>query len=213
MTPCEVSETGPGTLRLACGRIGGKKDLAVVARFDARLQQATVERIALDDPSLTSSWGDHLNRIVLTPREAVQKGTWTLTIAKQSRDSARVLPEAVDLASTCPSRLKPRPPSISPLASRLSPSPCLRQSIHSDGYRTGMLRWISVITGSAGRRFHSSMYFASRYARPAKISDGVAHRPVLEEHHVSRQRPPRLVGDEREHVVDGLLQRPAVGAV
>jgi hypothetical protein len=83
MTPCEVSETDPGSLRLACGRVGGKPDLVVFARFDARLQQATVERIPLDDPSLTSSWGDHLNRIVLTPRAAVQQGTWTLTIAKQ----------------------------------------------------------------------------------------------------------------------------------
>jgi hypothetical protein len=83
MTPCEASETDPGTLRLACGRIGGKKDLVVFARFNARMQQAAVERIDLDDPSLTSSWGDHLNRVVLTPRETVQQGTWTLTVAKQ----------------------------------------------------------------------------------------------------------------------------------
>ena len=82
MTPCEVSEPDPGTLRLECGRIGGKPGLVVFARFDARIQQAAVERIALDDRSLTSSWGDHLNRIVLTPREAVQQGTWTVTIAK-----------------------------------------------------------------------------------------------------------------------------------
>ena len=34
-----------------------------------------------------------------------------------------------------------------------------------------MLRWISVITGSAGSFFHRSMYFASRYANPAKTSD------------------------------------------
>jgi len=82
MTPCEVSETAPGTLKLACGRIGGKKDLIVFARFNPAVQQAAVERIDLDDRSLTSSWGDHLNRIVLTPREAVQQGTWTVTIAK-----------------------------------------------------------------------------------------------------------------------------------
>jgi len=82
MTPCEVSETSPGTLRLDCGRIGGKKDLVVFARFNDRVQQAAVERLALDDRSLTSSWGDHLNRIVLTPREAVQQGTWKVTISK-----------------------------------------------------------------------------------------------------------------------------------
>ena len=82
MTPCEVSETAPGTLKLACGRIGGKQDLIVFARFNAAVQQAAVERVDLDDRSLTSSWGDHLNRIVLTPREAVQQGTWTVTIAK-----------------------------------------------------------------------------------------------------------------------------------
>jgi hypothetical protein len=83
LTPCEVSETDPGTLRLSCGRVGGKKDLVVFARFNARIQQATVARIPLDDASLTSSWGDHLNRIVLTPREAVQQGTWTLTVSRQ----------------------------------------------------------------------------------------------------------------------------------
>ncbi len=82
MTPCEVSEPEPGTLRMACGRIGGTPDLVVFARFDARAQQARVERIDLDDRALTPSWGDHLNRIVLTPREAVQQGTWKVTIAK-----------------------------------------------------------------------------------------------------------------------------------
>jgi len=82
MTPCEVAETEPGTLRLGCGRIGGRPDLVVFARFNAGVQQARVERIDLDDRSLTSSWGDHLNRIVLTPREAVQQGTWKVTIAK-----------------------------------------------------------------------------------------------------------------------------------
>jgi len=82
MTPCEVSETEPGTLRLVCGRVGGKQDLVVFARFNAGVQQARVERIDLDDRALVSSWGDHLNRIVLTPREAVQQGTWTVTIAK-----------------------------------------------------------------------------------------------------------------------------------
>ncbi|HSP91015.1 MAG TPA: heparinase II/III family protein [Vicinamibacterales bacterium] len=82
MTPCEASETEPGTLRLGCGRIGGKPGLVVFARFNARIQQAAVERIDLDDRSLISSWGDHLNRIVLTPREAVQQGSWKVTIAK-----------------------------------------------------------------------------------------------------------------------------------
>ena len=112
LTPCEVSETDPGTLRLACalrpfdnlraapssvegrepqgalsvskgGRIGGRADLVVFARYDARAAQSTVERIPLDDASLTSSWGDHLNRIVLTTREAIQRATWTLTVSRQ----------------------------------------------------------------------------------------------------------------------------------
>jgi hypothetical protein len=82
MTPCEASEPEPGTLRLACGRIGERQGLVVVARFDARVQQAAVERIDLDDRSLTSAWGDHLNRIVLTPRDAALRGTWKVTIAK-----------------------------------------------------------------------------------------------------------------------------------
>jgi hypothetical protein len=82
MTPCEVTETEPGSLRLACGRIGGKNDLVVFARFNARVQQAVIERIDLDDRALTSAWGDHLNRIVLTPREAVRQGTWKVTVSK-----------------------------------------------------------------------------------------------------------------------------------
>ena len=97
MTPCEVAEASPGVLRLDCalrepqgalsvskgGRIGGRAEVAVFARYDARAAQFTVERIPLDDPSLTSSWGDHLNRIVLTPREAVQRATWALTVSRQ----------------------------------------------------------------------------------------------------------------------------------
>ena len=82
MTPCEVSEPDPGALRLACGRIGGRKDLVVFARFNPAVQQARAERIDLDDRALASSWGDHLNRVILTPREAVQQGTWKVTISK-----------------------------------------------------------------------------------------------------------------------------------
>jgi hypothetical protein len=97
LTPCEVAEASPGVLRLSCvlrqaqdalsvsegGRIGGPAGLVVFARYDARAAQFTVEPVPLDDASLTSSWGDHLNRIVLTPREAVQRATWTLTVSKQ----------------------------------------------------------------------------------------------------------------------------------
>jgi len=97
LTPCEVAEASPGVLRLDCalrepqgalsvskgGRIGGRADLVVCARYDAQAAQFTVERIPLDDPSLTSSWGDHLNRIVLMPREAIQRATWTLTVSRQ----------------------------------------------------------------------------------------------------------------------------------
>jgi hypothetical protein len=83
MTPCDVAEASPGVLRLACGRIGGRAGLVVLARYDARAAQFKVERIPLDDPALTSSWGDHLNRIVLAPREAVQRATWTLTVSRQ----------------------------------------------------------------------------------------------------------------------------------
>ena len=82
MTPCEVSEREPGALRLECSRIGGRPGLLVFARFNANVQQARLERIDLDDRALVSSWGDHLNRIVLTPREAVQHGTWAVAITK-----------------------------------------------------------------------------------------------------------------------------------
>jgi hypothetical protein len=83
MTPCDVTEDRPGVLRLACGRIGGRTGLVVFARFDARAAAATVERLSLDDPALTASWGDHLSRIVLAAREPVQRATWTLTVAKE----------------------------------------------------------------------------------------------------------------------------------
>jgi hypothetical protein len=82
ITPCEASETEPGTLRLACGRVGGRPDLVVFARFSSTVQQARVERIDLDDRALTASWGDHLNRVVLTPREAARQGTWKVTITR-----------------------------------------------------------------------------------------------------------------------------------
>lgn len=82
MTPCEVSEDVPGALRLACGRVGGRPGLAVTARYDARAQQARVERIALDDASLAASWGSHLNRIVLSARAPVRQGSWTITVAR-----------------------------------------------------------------------------------------------------------------------------------
>ena len=82
MTPCEVSETEPGALRLECSRIGGRPGLQAFARFNANVQQARVERIDLDDRALVSSWGDHLNRIILTPRESVRQGTWTVAITK-----------------------------------------------------------------------------------------------------------------------------------
>jgi len=66
-----------------CGLVlGGRAGLVVFARYDARAAQFKVERIPLDDPSLASSWGDHLNRIVLTPREATQRGMWTLTLSR-----------------------------------------------------------------------------------------------------------------------------------
>ena len=82
MTPCEPSGDEPGVRRLDCGRIGGQPGLAVVLRYDARATRFQVERIALDDPPLTSSWGDHLNRIVFTPPGPIQKGVWTLSISK-----------------------------------------------------------------------------------------------------------------------------------
>jgi len=112
LTPCEVAEASPGVLRLDCAlrpfddlraakssvegrepqgalsvskgaRIGGRAGLVVLARYDARAAQFTIERIPLDDASLTSSWDDHLNRIVLIPRGPVQRATWTLTVSRQ----------------------------------------------------------------------------------------------------------------------------------
>ena len=84
MTPCEVREEQPGVLRLTCAGSKAATSAAVVvlARFDQRVQAATVERIPLDDPLMQRAWGDHLNRIVLAARESADKVAWKLVVSK-----------------------------------------------------------------------------------------------------------------------------------
>jgi hypothetical protein len=84
MTPCDVREEGLGVLRLTCGtsKAATRAPVVVFARFDPKVQAATVERIGLDDPQLTRAWGDHLNRILLAAREQAEKIVWTLVLSK-----------------------------------------------------------------------------------------------------------------------------------
>jgi hypothetical protein len=81
MPPCDVEESGPGELRLTCGRQGARSRPVVLARFDGQALGAAVERVSVDDARLSRVWGDHLFRIVLSPRTPVQQGAWTITFA------------------------------------------------------------------------------------------------------------------------------------
>jgi hypothetical protein len=84
MTPCDVETAPPGVLRLTCGREGDEARPARLARYDSRALVASVERVPLDDPRLSRVWGDHLFRIVLSPREATSRGAWTLSLTRNS---------------------------------------------------------------------------------------------------------------------------------
>jgi len=84
MTPCDVREEGPGLLRLTCvtSKPATTAPVIVFARFDPKLQSATVERIGLDDPQLKRAWGDHLNRILLAARAEADKIAWTVVFSR-----------------------------------------------------------------------------------------------------------------------------------
>jgi sugar phosphate isomerase/epimerase len=82
MTPCDVDEHGPGALRLTCGRERARSRPVVLVRFDGQALGATVERVPVDDARLSRVWGDHLHRIVLSPHAPVQRGAWTITVAR-----------------------------------------------------------------------------------------------------------------------------------
>jgi len=73
MTCREPRIEGAGTLVL-----GGDTDIAV--QFDAEALQATIERIEITDARLLPVWGDHLFRVLLSTRQSVSEGDWTLRI-------------------------------------------------------------------------------------------------------------------------------------
>jgi hypothetical protein len=80
MTGCRVSDEGPGVLRLACGPKEGPAGRAVFMRFDPAVLASAIERVDLEDPHQIDVWGDHLSRIVLTPRTAVKTGAWEIEV-------------------------------------------------------------------------------------------------------------------------------------
>ena len=55
---------------------------ALRMEYDAGQFAANVETIELEDRKLKHSWGERLNRIVLTPRYAVPQGGFTIRFLK-----------------------------------------------------------------------------------------------------------------------------------
>jgi len=87
MTPCDAAVARPGELTFTCSktRTKGAAAVVVVARFDPKVETATIEPVQIDDALLKASWGSQLTRIKLVPVAASATGDWTLTLAKAPR--------------------------------------------------------------------------------------------------------------------------------
>ncbi|MFH1068673.1 MAG: heparinase II/III family protein [Candidatus Glassbacteria bacterium] len=82
MTPCAADLSRPGEIHLnLTGKNNERIDLKLV--YPAGKLQARCERISLDDQRLTSAWGDHLNRIMLSaPAGSPPADTWKLSLSR-----------------------------------------------------------------------------------------------------------------------------------
>ncbi len=76
MTPCRVTQEGPGKLSLAVA--SGNK---VSVSYDAALTP-TVEEVRLEDANLRAVWGERLYRILLRAERPPQRATWTTRITQ-----------------------------------------------------------------------------------------------------------------------------------
>ena len=76
MTPCRVTEDGPGRLLLAV-------DPAYTLRvlFDGHALHSTIEEVPIDDARLRASWGTRLYRILLSADSPPARANWTLRIS------------------------------------------------------------------------------------------------------------------------------------
>ena len=75
MTPCQVTQKGPGALSLAVAA-----DNTIDVRYDGRVFTPAVEEIRLEDGRLRRSWGERLYRIVLKADNAGVEGKWSIRI-------------------------------------------------------------------------------------------------------------------------------------
>jgi hypothetical protein len=74
ITPCEIVRDEPGQMVLG----DPKEELEMVIRYDTRKLSLESETIDLNDERISNVWGEHLSRIMLKPKMAITKDTWTL---------------------------------------------------------------------------------------------------------------------------------------
>ncbi|OGG03195.1 MAG: hypothetical protein A3F83_03690 [Candidatus Glassbacteria bacterium RIFCSPLOWO2_12_FULL_58_11] len=81
MTPCAVELKAGGRISLT-GKSGSGEQYAVELKYDASKLAPKVEKIALDDNRLQASWGESLNRIVLSAvNQSALKDRWNLSLS------------------------------------------------------------------------------------------------------------------------------------
>ena len=80
MTPCAVALKAGGRISLT-GKSGSGEQYAVELKYDASKLAPKVEKITLDDNRLQASWGESLNRIVLTAvSQSTLKDRWNVSL-------------------------------------------------------------------------------------------------------------------------------------
>jgi len=74
ITPCEIvrDELGQMVLR------DPKEQLEMAIRYDTQKLSLEYEPVDLNDERISNVWGEHLYRIMLKPKTAITKDTWTL---------------------------------------------------------------------------------------------------------------------------------------
>jgi hypothetical protein len=75
MTPCGVTEDGPGRLSLTIDPTHRVRIL-----FDGNALHSTVEEVRIDDARLRASWGARLYRILLSANSPPLNANWTLRV-------------------------------------------------------------------------------------------------------------------------------------
>jgi hypothetical protein len=83
MTPCRVTQDGPGKLSLAVAS-GNRVNIA----YDVSLTPA-IEEIRLVDANLRSAWGERLYRILLRAENPPARATWTTRITQSAGNGGK----------------------------------------------------------------------------------------------------------------------------